>query len=356
MNRLSSVRAASVACTMSATVLAANSVLAVSFDGGGDGTSWEDLANWNPDGVPSSSGNGVTTEFFGDVNVELDGAAWSFFQTNSLLTGGSTGEYRGSSRLLVGDVPGSGTQVLTFDYGDANIARFTANSSMIVGGKSGQNSSLTHISGDTRFEANLLTIGNDAGATGEINLESGRVIFSRETSGVSLRVGNNGSGTLNVDGGRLRTRAGVSVGSSGEFVVNGSNPLEISIGDESSVDGRWTQASGGILKVGIDEGGLTSIVVADKGGSGTFATFSSGSLLDVSFLSTPESGTWTVMQVVNGDITDEGLNLVAGTGWSYNIDNSGADGILTVSYVPEPSSMVLAGMGVLALLGRHRRD
>ena len=142
----------------------------------------------------------------GSFNVDLDANAWAAFSSNGLLTGGSTGEYRGANRLLVGDVPGSSTQVLNFDYGNGNVVRMTQASTNVVGGKAGQTSTVNHLSGDTRFEASRFILGNDPGSNGTINLDSGRIIFQRETGGISLTVGASGTAEMNVNGGRFRTR------------------------------------------------------------------------------------------------------------------------------------------------------
>ena len=105
---------------------------------------------------------------------------------------------------------------------------------------------------------------------------------------------------------------------------------------------------------------MTSIFVADQGHTDpVYAQFDAGSILDLSFSGiAPTPGTWTLMEVENGLITDDGLGLSGTTdsNWSFNVDNTGANGLLTATYVPEPGTMVLlaGGLGMLSLFRRRR--
>lgn len=330
------------------------------FDGTtGDGMSWEDPGNWSgdPTGVTGLPGGGDYVNISGDPGgeiINMDADTWQYFVDNSLLTGGSTGEYRTQTIRLAG----SETSSLTVDIGDGNIWRTTNSTLQYIGSLSGSNGTMNILSGDIRIETSSFRIAEKAGSTGFLNIDGSantRLIIHRESGGVSMQVGTGGGGTFQIDGGKFRTRAGVTVGSTGTFRVLGSDVTEVSIGDESTLDGNWTQNAGGILEFGIDTG-VTPIVIADKGGAGTFATFDLGSLLVLDFLSAPVAGTWTLMEVENGLITDAGLSLAAGvdTGWSFNVDNSGPNGLLTATYVPEPATMILLGFGSLALVRRKK--
>jgi hypothetical protein len=277
---------------------------------------------------------------------------------NSLLTSGTTGEYRTQSIRLAG----TDTSVLNISIGDGNVWRTTNSTTQYVASGNGSNGTMNIISGDIRIETGSFRIGEKGGSDGLVTIDGGpntRLIIHRESGGVSMIVGNDydegGTGIFEIDRGKLRTRAGLHVGSNGIFRVLGSDVTEVSIGDESSIDGNWTQSAGGIMEFGIDTG-VTPIVIADKGGSGTFATLDLGSLLDLDFLGAPMAGTWTLMEVENGLITDNGLALALGVdpGWSFNVDNSGANGLLTATYIPEPATMTLLALGSLALLRRKK--
>lgn len=331
------------------------------FDGTtGDGMSWEDVGNWLSNGSPASAipGGSDYVTISGDAGgetINMDADTWQYLVDNNLLTGGSTGEYRTQTiRLAL-----SGESTLNVDIGDSNIWRTTNSTLQYIGSASGSNGTMNIYSGDIRIETSSLRIAEKTGSAGVLNISGNtntRLIVHRESGGVSMQVGTGGAGTFQIDGGKFRTRAGVTVGSNGLFRVLGSSVTEVSIGDESTLDGNWTQHAGGILEFGIDAGGVTPIVIADKGGSGTFATFDDGAQLILDFLGSTMAGTWTLMEVKNGSITDNGLALAADVdaGWSFNVDNSGANGLLTATYIPEPASLALFGYGALGLLRRKK--
>lgn len=319
---------------------------------------WDETANWT--GVTDASGIPGAADYVtitgGAAVIDMDANTWSYLVANSLLNGGTTGEYRTQS-IRLGQF---GTSILNVDIGDGNIWRTTNATLQYIGSQSGSNGTLNIYSGDIRIETGSLRIAEKAGSAGLINISGGantRLIAARETSGVSMQVGTGGNGTFQIDSGKFRSRAGVTVGSNGLFRVLSSSVTEVSVGDESTVDGNWTQNAGGILEMGIDTS-VTPIIIADKGGAGTFATFDAGSLLDVNFLGAPTPGTWTLMEVVNGAVTDNGLALApsVASGWSFAVDNSGANGLLTATYaIPEPASLALLAIGGLLMLARRRK-
>ncbi|MEM7314485.1 MAG: PEP-CTERM sorting domain-containing protein [Planctomycetota bacterium] len=71
------------------------------------------------------------------------------------------------------------------------------------------------------------------------------------------------------------------------------------------------------------------------------------------------SGTWTLLEIENTDIVDNGLALSGSTasGWSFDVDNSGANGLLTATYtVPEPGALGMVVLGALLLVCVRRRS
>ena len=108
--------------------------------------------------------------------------------------------------------------------------------------------------------------------------------------------------------------------------------------------------------VRVDAGGCTPIFIHDNQNVGlntpSSATFENGAILDVGHLVGDGGGTWTVMEVENGDIDDQGLAFAAGVDtsvWSFTVDNSGVNGKLLVTAVGDP-------VGVDLVIGTQRQQ
>ena len=95
---------------------------AVSWDGGGDGSSWGDAANWSNDSVPTSADD-VTIDVPGDLTVDLTGtrSAGSLDNRETLLLVGTSAS--GDGRLILGGASATdqsinaGTIVFTSESG-----------------------------------------------------------------------------------------------------------------------------------------------------------------------------------------------------------------------------------------------
>ena len=211
---------------------------------------------------------------------------------------------------------------------------------------------------------NEIEIGRTAGKTGTVTVTGGNFVVVRAVNnGVnncSLHIGsssdrtaNAGTGSFEISGGSLVTRASVKLGDAtragtGRFSVLGSSISQIGIGSRTGdTDGKWEQNAGSTLKVGIDYGGVTKIFIDDStaASTGTSATFARGSLLDVGYYQNGSGGgTWTVMEVENGDIIDNGLAFAPGVDtavWSFSIDNTGPNGLLQVTAAGTPEALEL---------------
>ncbi|MEJ6648015.1 MAG: carbohydrate-binding protein [Akkermansiaceae bacterium] len=225
-----------------------------------------------------------------------------------------------------------------------------------------QSSAESHINGTISQTGgtaiiNELEIGNALNETGAYLLSGGQLNISRAREDNSLYLGGNrrgndgGTGTLEISGGSFITRYGVKLGhatkpGTGNFAVLGSSATQIGIGTSNgSFDGYWNQHAGSTLKVGIDFGGVTPIFLDDSSSdtNGTYTTFENGSLLDVGYYDNGSGGgTWTVMEVEDGDITDNGLAFAPGVDtstWSFNVDNSGPNGLLTITAAGDPTGI-----------------
>ena len=202
---------------------------------------------------------------------------------------------------------------------------------------------------------NAVQIGNASGTNGSYTLNGGEFRIARATNNISLYLGgnrggsNSGAGNFTVAGGSFTTRNKVRLGHAtaaglGSFTVLGSQASQISIGDNDT-NGIWEQNAGSSLVVRMDSGGCTPIILHDNSGTNaSLATFASGSLLDVDHLSGDAGGTWTVMEVENGNITNNGLAFAPGVDtsiWSFRIDNSGVNGKLLVTAEGDPAGFPL---------------
>ncbi|WP_309489778.1 PEP-CTERM sorting domain-containing protein [Oceaniferula flava] len=311
------------------------------WDGGGGTPFWSTDTNWDDD----AAANGTAVIDNGDTTIRFSGVTVNKTDVN----GGSTLELNGNSH----SDSLSGSNVRNYiGNGSAGTVKHQGNAQWDIG--------------------HMLSIGNGTGGNGSYSLLSGTLTVFRDGNAMagspvksSLAIGTNGgTGILDISRGTLNTRAGVEIGAGGTFQIMGTGDsqqgIDINIGSNGSLDGFWWQTAGGTLSMGIGADGVEQIFVdnVDDDG-GQFATFADGSILDMSFYDTVATpGTWTLMELEGAAITDEGLELAAGdeaAGWSFTVDNSGPNGLLTVTYVPEPSSTALLGLGGLALLMRRRK-
>lgn len=354
--------------------VATSNIWADAFDGnndgdGGDGVAWHDPNNWLLDAVPPNNGGGNT--FINDgFDVVYDSATWNYLNTNSLLQ--SATQHRVVRFILNENTAASsgpiGTNSLTFDFADPGGALRevlqTNGTSAIFAGRNGSDTTVEMISGRVNTGSRT-TFGARTGALGTLNLSGGEFITGR--SNLQLGIQNDltttsGTGVVNVTGGTLRTREGVGIGGTSTFHVAGSAITEIGVGSQGSVDGMWTQEAGGVLRTGIDAGGITAILIDDYqddgGGTQGNATFASGSVLDPYDLGGAATNTWTTVMTWEGMVTDNGLGLspaATAAGWTHRIDGNDLQVCLDCVPVPEPSSLALIAIAGLFGLSVRRR-
>jgi hypothetical protein len=310
------------------------------------GGAWETPANWDTGLVPSGSDTITIAGSAGGQPVVMDTNSWNYIIASNLNHNAT--EYRTATVLLAG----SQTASLTVDIGAGNLWRGTSSGTYYIGNASGSDGTLNVLSGTVNFEASLMRLGQSAGSVGRINVTGADAAYiaGRATGGgTSMEVGPAGEGTLFISDGTFQSRMGVTVAGNGTFEVAGSDVDEIGIGTYSSLNGNWLQASNGVLKVGIDSGGITPILIDDKDNDGpdgfATATFEEGSLLEPYFIGGAQTGKWTVM-TVDGSFADSGLALDNGgdTNWSFNITNNILEawyGLGDSGYTPpEPPAIV----------------
>ena len=282
-------------------------------------------------------------------------------------TGNANNDWGNGSNWNGGSVPtnedfaliSSGTVDIT-SSSDADVLGFrqsggTINISggTVEAGQVGQTSdfdgSVTQSGGFTSI--NKVRIGAGANSNGSFTVTGGQFNIARAIGNISLNLGglSSGSGSLTIAGGSFAARETVRLGGNasngtGTFAVMGSQPSSIVIGG-NGVDGLWSQAARSSLVVRFDNGGVTPIFINDDDGNGAAAFFENGAILDVDRLDANSDlgGTWTVLEVENGDVFDFGLEFAPGVDtsvWSFEVDNSGTNGKLIVTAVGEPAQQV----------------
>lgn len=318
---------------------------------GGTGV-WHDPTGWSTGDVPDSAAPENFQLNADGGHLTANAATWTYLAANNLLA--TSTSYTGVQRALFGQTA-SGTQTVSFtlDIGDANAFLLGADSNNNFGERQNTTTTVNIVSG-TMQTGRITTIANNAAGTATLNISGGKFTVGRR----QLIVGQNGSDALvSISGGILTTRSGMEVDVNSTFEVLGSGATQIGIGSHLGGDGFAT--INGSLSAMIDAGGVTPIFVDDLGG-GAAATFNAGSELDLGFLGTPAApGSWTVLELEGADIIDNGLALSAATladpNWEFSIDNDGTNGLLVATYIPEPSTSLLAGSALLLGLGFRRR-
>ncbi|MDF7808623.1 hypothetical protein P4E94_14330 [Pontiellaceae bacterium B12219] len=309
---------------------------AETWDGGGADNEYSTALNWNNDVIPTNSTGDIngayTVERFADINVLR-----TFVQGGAILnvTGGTQNDSESGNTIR--NFIGFGSKgTVNQSGGSYNIGHI-----LIVGGSNSAGDGTYNLSG------------------GDLAVSRGGNSFMGVSGGSSIEIGvGGGTGLFNISGGSLTTRIGVGIGATGTFRVQGSGAGIIGIGSNGSLDGDWNQSAGGTLSVGIDAGGVTKILIDDyQDDGGAYATFESGSLLDVDFYSTGSgSGTWTVLEVEGTNIVDNGLAFAPGVDtsvWSFAIDNSGPNGLLTVTSVGESQNPTHVTVNSIAQLQQY---
>ena len=309
-----------------------------------------------------------------------DDVTWTGNTNNSWHTGSNWDNNTGPAEDDYADIPSGtvnystgtnpGLRGVRQDSGTFNItggsfeAARRANNNSFFNGQANQTNGFASI--------NTVEIGSVTGADGNYVLSGGEFRIARAAGGASLYIGTNrggsnaGTGNLTISGGSFVTRSEVRLGNEtsagiGSFTVLGSQATQIVIGGANDdIDGAWVQNAGSSLVVRMDIGGSTPIFVRDNSNEGTpTVTFKAGTLLDVDHLSGDPGGTWTVMEVENADITDEGLAFASSVDtsvWSFRIDNSGANGKLLVTAVGEPAGFPLIVGNTLQQKMRYGMD
>ena len=301
-----------------------------------------------------SYGDNVTWQ--GNVNSDWsNGGNWSNgvgpAQSDSAIVSSGTVDFTESDTS-------PNLRAVVQEGGTLNISGSQLSATEVPSAFSRFNGEVVHTNGVTRI--NAAEMGSTPGGEGTYTLNGGEFRIDRRNNDYSLFLGasRNGSasgvGRLTIAGGRFLTRGEVKVGDSvaggtGVFTVLGSQASEIGIGGANDdINGVWEQGTGSSLVVRVDAGGCTPIFIHDNQNVGlntpSSATFENGAILDVGHLVGDGGGTWTVLEVENGDVDNQGIVLAPGVDtsvWSFSVDNSGANGKLLVTAVGDPTGVDL---------------
>lgn len=298
----------------------------INWDNGGVGNEWLTAENWGGDSVPGGSDNAL---------FNMSGADAGYLTSGAVNPG----------RLYLGSNFG--------DTGELYISGGTLNAGLGYSGRYG--TGIVNQSGGSASFSDTVYLGTDDGSTRDGNgtwILSGGTLDVGKTTGNALEIGrpvDGATGMLNISGGTLLTGEQLVVRQQGTLVVSGAD-ASITIGGSAGAGtAEYRQLAGGVLDLHVAADGLSTIVLDDAASGTVAAIFDSGSVLNVDFIGADSEGTWTVMEVEGADITDGGLvfaDTVDQSIWSFNVDNSGANGVLTVTAIPEPATL-----GMVALFG-----
>ncbi|MGJ8653878.1 MAG: hypothetical protein ACSHX8_11435 [Opitutaceae bacterium] len=322
-----------------------------SWDSGGNNTKYETAENWSTDVLPFSTG---------EKTMALE-----------IADGGTVTFDRRTGKQVIDLLSLDNGSTLNMTGGEFDHSRSGAIVRTSIG-TLGTGTSTFNQSGGTMEIGHLLRLG-DRKASGIYNLSGGSLTVYRggrtligAPDGASISLGSRGAvAEFNISGGSLVTRGGVEIDSNASFKVLGSRISRIAIGDHKASDhGFWYQR--GTLSIGIGPYGVTPIQITSGDSQAQFARFLEGAELDLGFYETePLTGTWTLLEIENAKIDDEGLVLSAATiangDWSFNVDNSGPNGRLLATYgdyvsIPEPlSCSFMLGAFCLFILNIRRK-
>jgi len=303
---------------------------------------FNDANNWFPSGIPAAgdfvsfevgSGNPYTVTFPGNILGDPDATYTTGFlrvRDNGVTFDGSTSFGRGPST-----------------YSVTSTTQTEANRGIIIGLGSGENASLSVTHNGfvccgrlSKLSTVAATLGDSTGAAGTLNMNTGTFnVSGSDFTQTQLIIGNNGTGTLNVNNGadvnvtgfNSKTSLGHHAGRSGTVSINGTGSTwttddQLWIGELGS--GTLTVQNGGTLNTSSGAGNSTIIGVFGGGNGMATVTGAGSTWTQTDGLTVGNSGNGTLTVSNGGSLTTTGLLIGSGFGASGNVTVTGAGSTL----------------------------
>jgi hypothetical protein len=359
----------------------------VVFDNDSTDGTWENPVNWNGDVLPSATDNVqihsgltaslTTNQSVTDFTVGSDGAAGTTGTVNhtaGTLAGagtswakvgtdgaGNVGTYNlsGSAALANFDVFALGIVGGVGELNLSDTASLSTNSGVAMGGTATVNQT-----GGTFTSGAWIGISNFGGGVVDYNISAGSVI----SNGDVFTVGEDGAGNLNVSGTAIVQANGLSMivgrndNSAGILEITGSS-ASVSVTDLLLDTATGSSATVSFI---ADAGGVTSIFSADNTEFGDNALLSVDLTADAAFANYGIGALSKEILLIDNAAAVVGTFAGLAEGATINIGGGktgtisyigGVDGndVVILVSVPEPASIVVIGLGALALSSRRRR-
>lgn len=324
------------------------------------------------------------------ANLSLQRTSGSILYSNNIsgagtmIVGGGNLIALGGANTSTGDITvgGSGTTLridnAAFNNSTANIITSASNSLLRLNANAADQTLANTISGN----GFVIKQGNFKTTLTGANTYAGTTTVSAGSLQVgSAGVGQTGSGAVTVNSGSTILGSGIVQGSSftaesGSTVHAGDGTAQSDYGTLTftpvSGAGTYDIQSGSSIILGINPGGISDRLVFN-GDTGSTLTFSGNlkigpdsftptsaevfDLIDWAALVTPDFSGFSVGSNRDGS-GDNGSQFDLpdiGAGWYWDVSQFTIDGSIAIVAVPEPSRVLLLGIGLLGVMIRRRR-
>lgn len=299
------------------------------------------------------------------------------------LSGSGVINKTGANHAVIGSLSGVGTVTQTGGSYNSTAASTAGGAGGIRLGENAGGSGLWDISGGNAT-ADFISVGWTGGGSGELRVSGSGVVTAEN----NVIVGEGGAGTVNLNGGTLRTTTLVAGGSAHQFNFNGgtlkaladngnfiqgfgsanlsvlagdgtidTNGHDVRIQASSSFANPGDTAIDGLAGNVLNKTGLGQLTVEGTAGDGFLAVRVIGGVLDFESNQTLDTlvieagATVTLSTLSSPPSPPEAAVLAAGDSLAASSLASSGSG---ASAVPEPGLLSLLSLGVASLFARRR--